>query len=253
MSRPREEDLAAAARQYKLSADSGDVSSQVKYGDCLQDGVGVPRDMANASEYFRRAADSGDSDGQWKYGVWLDQGFGIPIDSVKAAEYFKRSADQGNAQGQYHYGECLDKGCGVDADATSAAEYFKLSADQGNAEGQYAYGCCLESGRGVCQNTARAAEYFELAMRQGTNGVLVKAAARNSSRPPRSLGVIARSDVMRQWETATSFGCTELKGYRASRITNVSGLAPVALREMQVPFAHVGRVLTCRTLTAYSR
>jgi TPR repeat protein len=245
------EDLAAAARRYKLAADSGDVSSQVKYGDCLQDGVGVPCDMVNASEYFRMAADSGDSDGQWRYGVWLDHGFGISIDSVKAAEYFKRSADQGNAQGQFHYGECLDKGRGIEADAKRAAEYFKLSADQGNADGQYAYGCCLESGRGVCQNAARADEYFELAMRHGTIAVLVKVAARNNSRPPKPLGVISLSEVMRQWETATSFGCTEFLGYRASRIANVSGLVPIALREMQVAFAHIGRCLICRTLTKF--
>jgi hypothetical protein len=112
-------------------------------------------------------ADLGESDRQNEYGECFEDGKGVPKDLGEAAKYYKMSADEGNAAAQYSYGVCLENGKGVLQNLTEAAEYYKMAADQGHDIGQYCFGLCLENGKGVSQNLSEAAKYYKMSMDQG--------------------------------------------------------------------------------------
>ena len=51
--------LSKKARSYKMAADEGDAGGQFRYGWCLMQGEGVPRNLSEAARYFKMAADKG--------------------------------------------------------------------------------------------------------------------------------------------------------------------------------------------------
>jgi tetratricopeptide (TPR) repeat protein len=242
---------AAAAQRYKAAADGGDAHSQVKYGDCLENGWSVPTDFVAASDYFKLAADQGDSEGQWKFGLWLTRQPCAPHDNSRAASYFKLSSDQSNAEGQYYYGDCLMHGRGVRRDVDMAVDLFRQSAAQGSANGEYAYGSCLLEGVGVGQDAERAAEYIRLALEHGGQDVQLRESRRVNSVGPTPVKLLSGLDVKSYWRDPFHFKAAELAGYKVSKVTSVGQLVPITLREMQVPFRHSGKCLICRTITKF--
>jgi TPR repeat protein len=54
-----DQDLAQAAKLYRMAADQGHDSAQLKLGYCYQDGLGVPRNETKAYVWFSLSADNG--------------------------------------------------------------------------------------------------------------------------------------------------------------------------------------------------
>jgi hypothetical protein len=129
--------LSEAARYYRLSADQGNVFSQLNYGRCLEFGKGVSIDLNEAAKYYKLSADQGHAQAQFYYGVLLDTGGDVLMNKSLATHYFKLSADQENAQAQSKYGVLLARDEGISMNKSLAAHCFKLSAAQGNAQTAY--------------------------------------------------------------------------------------------------------------------
>jgi hypothetical protein len=53
------QDLAEAARYYRLAAEQGYDVAQCNLGGCLKNGNGVAQDSAKAVHYYRLAAEQG--------------------------------------------------------------------------------------------------------------------------------------------------------------------------------------------------
>jgi TPR repeat protein len=160
----------ASARYYRASALEGNSWGQVKYGYCLEWGLGTERVEAEAATYYKLSADQGNSDGECRYGYCLEFGKGTARVATDAAKYYKLSADQGNPDGEWRYGYCLESGIGTAKVVTEAAKYYKRSADQGYATGQFRYGLFLENGWGLAKNVPDALKYYKLAADQGNAG-----------------------------------------------------------------------------------
>ena len=47
------------ADYMRLSADQGNVEAMYRYGECLENGKGVPKNLKNASMYYEHAGDYG--------------------------------------------------------------------------------------------------------------------------------------------------------------------------------------------------
>jgi TPR repeat protein len=145
-----------------------DPCAQVGYGECLLELAAAqanPLAVTEAVENFKLAASCNDTMGQLRYGECLRDGIGGEQDRVLAAYYFKLAADQGNAEGQAAFWE-LWLG-DISQDERRTALFFKLFADKSEASGQYSYGVCLRDGRGEPQDLSGALHYFKLAAAQG--------------------------------------------------------------------------------------
>ena len=90
-----EDRVRLAARYFKLAADQGHAPAQFRYGLCLKEGEGVPRDLDEAARYFKLSADQGWAPAQLEYArLCMEMGQGVPRLLGEAARYFRMAADQ---------------------------------------------------------------------------------------------------------------------------------------------------------------
>lgn len=197
------QDLAEAARWYRLASGLGDKNAQFQLGVMLlddgepndkaaakalfekaaaqghaaalynlgvlaipDDGTTKP-DFAKAADYFRRAADAGDGNGAYSYGVLLRDGKGVPLDTAQSAIWLKRAADGGVIAGQVEYAIVLFNGIGVERDEGGAAKIFKLAAARKNPIAQNRLAHLYLGGRGVPQDIVQAALWHSFAKAAG--------------------------------------------------------------------------------------
>jgi tetratricopeptide (TPR) repeat protein len=139
--------------------------------------------------------------------------------------------------------------------ATAHSLPSSTEAGQGNSVGQWKPAdpeVLSRVGESLLEvDPVKAEEYFGLAMTQSATELLLKQQRRLNSLPPGPTTIFSKADVIDQWRDPQHFAVAELQGYRASRVASLVDLAPIALRETQVPFRHLGRRLLCRTITQF--
>jgi hypothetical protein len=149
-----------ALRYLKMSADHGNTSAQIEYGNLLYKGFYVEKDLVEAAKYYKMAADRGDALGQNNYGTCLRYGAGVDKNQEEAFKYFKLSAELGEVSAQTNYAVSLYYGEGTEKNIAEATAVFKKAADRGCPYSQFNYGCCLVNGEGVERNLLEASRYF---------------------------------------------------------------------------------------------
>lgn len=92
------------------------------------------KDYAAAAKEWREAADSGNAAAQFNLGLLYLDGKGVPQNDTEAANLFRRSADQGYLKAQYNLGELYAIGQGIRRDYVSAHMWLNLCAAQGDAK-----------------------------------------------------------------------------------------------------------------------
>jgi TPR repeat protein len=112
-------------RQKKL-AENGNPIAQYNLGCCYVNGDGVPQDLAEAAKWFRLAADQGIAEAEYRLGLWLLHQSVMPPGvaamgadrlekeaelKAEAAKWFRLAADQGYAPAQFQLGEYYEHGC----------------------------------------------------------------------------------------------------------------------------------------------
>ena len=90
-------DFAAAFREFKPLAESGNARAQFNLGVMHTRGLGVSRDDAEAVKWYHRAAEQGDAGAQYSLGVMYAEGKGVPRDLARAVEWYRLAAAQGFA------------------------------------------------------------------------------------------------------------------------------------------------------------
>jgi hypothetical protein len=133
------EDLAEAARLYRLAADQGNADAQYRLGMMYMEGTGVGRDLVEAARLLRLAADQGDADAQYQLGLMYHIGKGVAEDLAEAARLLWLAADQGSVYAVYAnsiLANMYANGKGVTEDLAEAARLYRLVAaadiDEGN-------------------------------------------------------------------------------------------------------------------------
>jgi hypothetical protein len=74
-------------------ANAGDAAAQRTLGQIFADGKGVPQDLAGAAKLFRLAADQGDATAQLKLGIFYLQGKGVAKDLDEAIKWLRLAAE----------------------------------------------------------------------------------------------------------------------------------------------------------------
>ena len=103
-------DYATALREWRLSAEQGNVSAQFNLGFIHDKGQGVAQDYLEAVKWYSKAAKQGDAVAQYSLGVMYDYMRGVLLDYKAAVRWYRKAAIQGVAEAQlnlgkkYHFG-----------------------------------------------------------------------------------------------------------------------------------------------------
>ena len=89
---------------------------------------GVPGGKNTSAKSYLKAAENGDADAQLKFGDCLYNGIGIAKDYVKAAEWYFKAALQGNADAMLALARCYECGNGVKQDVQLARSWYAKAA-----------------------------------------------------------------------------------------------------------------------------
>jgi uncharacterized protein len=131
---------ATALREWKLSAEQGNVSSQFKLGVMYDEGQGVTQDYVEAVKWYSKAAKQGDAKAQYSLGEMYDYMRGVALDYKEAVRLYSKAAKQGVADAQLNLGKKYHFGLGVAQNYNEAARWYSAAAGQGLAEAQYLLG-----------------------------------------------------------------------------------------------------------------
>ena len=161
-------DITALEFQKALkAANRGDVSEQVKVGDCYRDGTGIEQNSSKAFEWYMKAAQNGYALGQNKVAYCYRVGFGIDEDENEVYRWYAKAAEQGDAYGQCGVGDCFLLGIGVEKNESECFKWYLKSAEQGLDIAQGCVGGCFYSGLGVEQDKEKCFKWYMKAAEQG--------------------------------------------------------------------------------------
>ncbi len=121
-------DFAAAFREFKPLADSGNARAQFNLGVMYTRGLGASRDDAEAVKWFRRAARQDHAGAQHNLGVMYTKGKGGPRDFARAVEWYRLAAAQGSAIAMNNLGVMHAVGRGAPRDLVKAYAWYDLAA-----------------------------------------------------------------------------------------------------------------------------
>ena len=152
---------------YRTAAEQGQAMAQVRLGDCLYHGKGIPQDYTEAVKWFREAAEQGDAWGQTYLGYCYEKGRGVTQDYSEAVKWYRKAVEQGNSDAQFRLGNCYDVGRGVQKDYNEATKWYRKAAEQGNASAQCNLGVFYDYGYGVAQDYQEAVKWYRKAAEQG--------------------------------------------------------------------------------------
>ena len=122
------------------------------------------QDLKAALRYFRISAEKGNPVAAFKLGEIYENGIGIDKDSLQAFTWYMRSAARNDKDGQLKVGWCYQKGIGVQADPKVAVIWYRIAAENGNIWGYHMLAFMLADGEGLKQDVALAKRYFELSL-----------------------------------------------------------------------------------------
>jgi TPR repeat protein len=69
--------LPDAASFSKLSAVQGDAAGQYRYGRSAAKGIGIEQNLTKAAKWYKRAADRKNANAAFRFGEFLENGIGV--------------------------------------------------------------------------------------------------------------------------------------------------------------------------------
>ena len=124
----RDGDYQTAVREWTALAETGDAVAQHDLGIMYQNGRGVTQDIAQAAKWYRLAAELDYRAAQYYLGTLYVTGQGVEQDDAKGVEWLRKAAQQGHLLAQYNMGVMLNAGKGVAQNLVQAHMWFSLAA-----------------------------------------------------------------------------------------------------------------------------
>jgi TPR repeat protein len=115
-------DLCRSAELFRLAADQGHPESCLRFGDCLKDGIGIPKNHELAISYYSKAVN-------FEYVPAFDR-LGLILeltDPITAVQNYRRAT--GYPPAQVHLGRCYEHGIGCPIDLPGAVRLYKAAAE----------------------------------------------------------------------------------------------------------------------------
>ena len=124
----------------------------------------LKKDEAMATKYYRMAADSGDISSMVKFGKRAEEGIGMKKKPFVALQYIKTASREENMHAMFILGNYYFKGlCGLNKDQKTGAELIKKAADKGLLDAQCLYAKILKKGAdGVPKNKEESLRYEKM-------------------------------------------------------------------------------------------
>ena len=161
-------DAAAAAEEWKLDAENGNVIAAFLVGHMYKSGNCLTKSTRLAFPYFLQAAQRGHSDAQVEIGLYYyngDEEADIDQNYLEAANWFDKAALQFSGQAQYYLGVMHREGQGVARDRIEGLRWLSLSANKFYVPTYLLLAEIYAKGDGVVEEPAKAAMYLDLARR----------------------------------------------------------------------------------------
>jgi uncharacterized protein len=120
-------DYKTAFKEFRLSAQQGNVNAQFFTGWMYANGKGVLKNEKEAVKWIRKAAENGFAIAQTSLGVKYFNGEGVLKNEKEAVKWFSKAANQEDAKAQLKLGIAYASGIGVPKDL-SKAKYWAEKA-----------------------------------------------------------------------------------------------------------------------------
>lgn len=162
-------DLAEAVKWYRKAAEQGDATAEYNLGNCCAFGEGVPQDYAEAAKWYLKAAAKGDRSAQSEIGFYYVNGRGgLPVDAAEGVKWYRKAAEQGSSYAQLQLGRIYFNGEGQPKDVVEAMKWYRLAGEQNESYAQLQLGeYFFELGVDMDKNAVEAAEWYGKAAEQG--------------------------------------------------------------------------------------
>jgi hypothetical protein len=128
------QDLAAAAENYRIAAELGHRSAQLRYGMALLTGRGVAADALTGETWLRRAALAGEPAAAAMVGELYARPGALPPNPLEAAAWLRRAAEAGHTGAAKTLGHLLLGDAGLAPDPEEAAHWLRLAIAGGETE-----------------------------------------------------------------------------------------------------------------------
>ena len=148
---------------YRVAAEKGDASAQLRMGYLYQQGDGVEQNDSEALKWYRLAV----AQGQYKLGVRYAQGIGVPHDFTQTAKWYTLAAQHGHIRAQVNLGSMYCQGIGVEQDHGAAVKWYRMAAEQGDAIAQFNLAVSYVKGLGVTRDLGAAHMWLGFSARDG--------------------------------------------------------------------------------------
>ncbi len=194
-------DLTAAAEHYRIAAEGGQRSAQLRYGVALLVGRGVKADPFQGKSWLRRAGLAGEAEAAALLGDLYSRQDELPPNYVEAQIWFRLAAEAGHSGAARALGHLLLGSPGIARNPEEAAhwlraaiaggdirawddlaslaiarevrevyrreayQWFLEQARSGNLVALFNAGLCLAEGIGTRRNDTKALACFEMAAR----------------------------------------------------------------------------------------
>lgn len=106
------------------------------------------KDYAAALKELRPVAESGNPEAQFRVGWMYREGFGVDRSDIEMVRWLKKAAKGGHAVAQHHLAFAYQVGVGVRENPEQAVYWHLKAADQGHAQSQIQLSILLEHGIG---------------------------------------------------------------------------------------------------------
>lgn len=131
------QELAEAARLFRLAARQGHPEASYRLGIMLLQGTGVPADPADARTWLEQAARAHQRDALFVTGLMLETGEGLPQDAAAAQARYREAAAAGHAGAAFNLALMCEEGRGSAASPAEAATFYRMAADGGIDDARY--------------------------------------------------------------------------------------------------------------------
>jgi len=119
------ENVAEAARWYKLGAAQGEPSAEAALGQLYEDGNTVPNDWVTAAAWYTKSAQQDNKMGEYRLGRAYEYGMGVPLNLDQAIAWYDKAAAQGDGKASY-MAQYLRDNHGVDGSSRNAQVQAQL-------------------------------------------------------------------------------------------------------------------------------
>lgn len=161
-------DATAAAEEWKVDAENGNVIAAFLIGHMYKSGNGLTKSDRLAFPYFLQAAQRGHSDAQIQTALYYyngDEEAEIDQNYLEAIKWFDKAALQFSGEAQYYLGVMHREGQGVARDRAEGLRWLSLSANKFYVPTYLLLAKIYAKGDGVVEEPIKAAMYMDLAQR----------------------------------------------------------------------------------------